>query len=98
MPELDWLSHHRAILYHVQTIKEIVYIMKTHIDLDGDVLATVQELGGYATKREAVNAALTEFARKLAARKLLEMRGTLTWEGDLDEQRNSRFPDWDKGQ
>ena len=49
--------------------------MKTHIDIDGDALASVQALGGFATKREAVNAALTEIARKLAARKLLEMRG-----------------------
>ena len=71
--------------------------MKTHIDIDGDALASVQALGGFATKREAVNAALTEFARKLAARKLLEMRGKVTWDGDLDAQRNSRFPGWDQG-
>ena len=34
--------------------------MKTHIDIDGDVLASVQELGGFATKREAVNTALAD--------------------------------------
>ena len=71
--------------------------MKTHIDIDDEVLASVQELGGYATKREAVHAALTELARRLAARKLLEMRGKLKWQGDLDKMRRSRFPDWDKG-
>ncbi len=71
--------------------------MKTHIDIDGDALATVQELGGFATKREAVNAALVELARKLAARKLLDMRGTLQWRGDLEKQRRSRFPAWDRG-
>jgi antitoxin ParD1/3/4 len=69
--------------------------MKTHIDIDADTLASVQALGGFTTKRDAVNAALTELARKLAARKLLEMRGTVTWEGDLSAQRESRFPDWD---
>ena len=68
--------------------------MKTHIDIDGDTLASVQALGGFATKREAVNAALTELARKLAARKLLEMRGTMAWEGDLTAQRATRFPHW----
>ena len=71
--------------------------MKTHIYIEGDALATGQELGGFATKREAVNAALTEFARKLAARKLLQMRGKVTWGGDPDAQRNSRFPGWDQG-
>ncbi len=73
-----------------------MYIVKTHIDIDDVVLASVQELGGFATKREAVNAALTEMARKLAARKLLEMRGKLKWEGNLDKQRRSRFPGWDQ--
>ena len=71
--------------------------MKTHIDIDGDVLASVQELGGFATKREAVNAALAELARKLAARKLLELRGKMKWQGDLEKQRRSRFPGWDRG-
>ena len=71
--------------------------MKTHIDIDEDVLASVQELGGFATKREAVNAALAELARKLAARKLLDMRGTVKWEGNLDQQRRSRFANWDEG-
>ena len=71
--------------------------MKTHIDIDDAILASVQELGNFATKREAVHAALAELARKLAARKLLDMRGTLKWEGDLDPQRRSRFAGWDEG-
>ena len=71
--------------------------MKIRIDIDGDALASVQALGGFATKRDAVNAALTDFARKLAAHKLLEMRGKVTWEGELDAQRGPRFPGWEKG-
>ena len=71
--------------------------MKTHIEIDDEVLASVQELGGFATKREAVHAALAELARKLAARKLLDMRGTLKRDANLDKQRRSRFPDWDQG-
>lgn len=74
-----------------------MYIMKTHIDIDSDALASVQALGGFTTKRDAVNAALVELARKLAARKLLDMQGTLAWEGDLPAQRASRFSDWDAG-
>ncbi len=70
--------------------------MKTHIDIDDRMLATVQELGGFATKREAVNAALADLARRLAARKLLEMRGKLALDGNLDAQRRSRFPEWDE--
>jgi Arc/MetJ family transcription regulator len=74
------------------------HIMKTRIDIDGDVLSAVQELGGFATKREAVNTALAELARKLAARQLLGMRcPKLQLEGDLELQRRSRFPGWDEG-
>ena len=49
------------------------------------------------TKREAVSAALTELARKLAAHKLLHLRGKLDWAGELDAQRRSRLPEWDQG-
>jgi Arc/MetJ family transcription regulator len=69
--------------------------MKTHIDIDETVLASVQRLGGYTTKREAVHAALTDHARRLAALKLLAMRGTRRWQGDLDDLRETRFPEWD---
>ena len=68
--------------------------MKTHIDIDEAVLSSVQQLGGYATKREAVHAALTHLARRLAARQLLALRGQLDWQGDLNEVREPRFPGW----
>lgn len=84
------------VLYGVHETSGFVYL-KTHIDIDGDVLASVQELGGFATKREAVNAASTELARELAARKLLDMRGKLAWAGELDDRRRARFPEWDLG-
>ena len=56
--------------------------MKTHIEIDDAMLAAVQQLGGFATKDEAVHAALVSLARKLAALELLEMRGTLKWDAD----------------
>lgn len=71
--------------------------MKTHIDIDGDALEAVQQLGGFATQRETGNASLVEMTRKLAARELLGMRGMLKWEGDLGEQRGLRFVDWEQG-
>ena len=79
------------------TSTKLLSIMKIHIDIDDAALAGVQTLGSFATKREAVNAALNEFARTLAARKLLEIRGKVSCDGDLAAQRNSRFPGWDQG-
>ncbi len=49
--------------------------MKTHIDLDADLVEYVREKGGYKTKKEAVNAALRRMASRFAARELLAMKG-----------------------
>ena len=67
-----------------------LHTMKTHIELDDKLLAEVFELGGFATKKAAVNTALAEYVKLLKRRELLEMRGKIRWEGDLDEMRTDR--------
>jgi len=64
--------------------------MKTHIELDDELLEQVFRLGGFATKKAAVNTALAEYAKLLKRRELLEMRGKIPWEGDLNEMRADR--------
>ena len=64
--------------------------MKTHIELDDVLLEQVFELGGFATKKAAVNTALAESAILLKRRELLAMRGKIPWEGNLDEMRADR--------
>src|SRR2546427_871230 len=67
-----------------------LHTMKTHIELDDKLLAEVFELGGFATKKAAVNTALAEYVKLLKRRELLAMRGKIRWEGDLDEMRMDR--------
>ena len=64
--------------------------VKTHIELDDALLEQVFKLGGFATKKAAVNTALAEYAKLLKRRELLEMRGKVPWEGDLNEMRTDR--------
>ena len=64
--------------------------MKTHLDLDESTLDQVLALGGFKSKRAAVNAALTDFRDALKKRQLIELRGKVLWEGNLDELRASR--------
>jgi len=64
--------------------------VKTHIELDDELLKQVFQLGGFATKKAAVNTALAEYVRLLQRRQLLDMRGKIRWEGDLDEMRADR--------
>lgn len=66
------------------------YSMKTHIELDDELLEQVFQLGGFATKKAAVNTALAEYAKLLKRRELLEMRGQVRWEGDLAALRANR--------
>ncbi len=64
--------------------------MKTHIDLNESLLARVLKLGGFETKRAAVNEALAEYERLLKRRKLLALRGKVEWQGNLAQLRAIR--------
>jgi Arc/MetJ family transcription regulator len=64
--------------------------MRTHIELDGDVLDQVMDLGQFASKKAAVNAALAELSRSLKRRQLLALRGKVAWQGDLEMLRSPR--------
>ena len=64
--------------------------MRTHVEIDDALLEQVIRLGGFATKKAAVNAALAELSRALKRRQLLEMRGKVPWNGDLASLRAAR--------
>ena len=68
--------------------------MKTHIDLDEQLLEQLFRLGGFDTKKAAVNTALAEYVKLLKRRELLGMRGKVQWEGDLNEMRADRSTRW----
>jgi Arc/MetJ family transcription regulator len=69
--------------------------MRTHIELDDATLDQVLNLGRFASKKAAVNAALTEYAKMLKRKQLLQLRGQIRWEGDLDKLRATRVPPQD---
>jgi Arc/MetJ family transcription regulator len=61
--------------------------MATHIDLDPELLEQAVALGGFTTKKAAVNAALAEYIRASKRQQLLALRGKVPWQGDLDALR-----------
>lgn len=65
--------------------------MRTHIELDGDVIDQVMDLGQFPSKKAAVNTALVELAQSLKRRQLLALRGKLAWQGSLDTLRSPRL-------
>jgi Arc/MetJ family transcription regulator len=64
--------------------------MRTHVELDDEVLDQVMDLGQYPSKKMALNTALVELAKLLKRRQLLELQGAIAWTGDLNALRQSR--------
>ncbi len=64
--------------------------MRTNIEIDDDVLREVQRLTGAKTKRAAVDLALRELVARYRRLGLLELRGKVRWEGDLEVSRTAR--------
>ena len=63
---------------------------RTNLVLDAALLDEVLRLSGERTYSRAVERALTDFARRAKARRILELAGSGLWEGDLGEMRK----DW----
>jgi Arc/MetJ family transcription regulator len=65
--------------------------MRTNIDIDDTVMREVQRLTGARTKREAVDLALREVVARHERLGILELRGKVQWEGDLEASRRGRL-------
>ena len=70
----------------------LVYVTRTNIDIDDDVIERVRERYGLRTKRETVDFALRRLLiEPMTVPEVLGMQGT-GWEGDLDELRSGTGP------
>jgi Arc/MetJ family transcription regulator len=61
--------------------------MRTSIEIDADLVREAQVLTGTSTKRETVDLALRELVARHRRTAVLDLRGQVRWEGDLDESR-----------
>ena len=64
--------------------------MRTNIDIDQELLRQASEIAGTRTKRATVEYALQELIRRKRRQAILAMRGTVEWQGDLEETRHGR--------
>lgn len=64
--------------------------MRTNIDIDDALMADALELGGFKTKKDAVEEALRLLVRTRRQGRIRRLRGRLRWEGSLDEMRRDR--------
>ena len=60
---------------------------RTIVDLDEKMLKKAMKLSGIKVKVTLVNMGLKSLVRHLEQMEMLKSRGTVLWEGDLDEMR-----------
>jgi len=61
----------------------------TNVAVDNKLIKVLLEATGLKTRRELVDHALRELLRHKQQKKILALRGKVTWEGDLAEMRGS---------
>ena len=64
--------------------------MRTTLNLDDDAMAAALEVSPRKTKTRVINDALRLYARRKRLKRLLELRGKVPWQGDLDDLRGRR--------
>ncbi|MGC9353054.1 MAG: type II toxin-antitoxin system VapB family antitoxin [Mariniphaga sp.] len=62
---------------------------RTNIEIDLDLVKEVMEKYKIKTIKEAVNFSLEKIIESKKRRDLLQMKGKINWEGNLDEMRQS---------
>ena len=64
--------------------------MRTNVEINDKIMDEVLRLSKIKTKKEAIEKALQHFIRLLKQRDMLHLRGTVNWEGDLNDMRTSK--------
>jgi hypothetical protein len=64
--------------------------MPTNLALDDNLIEEARRLGGHATKKQAVNAALDEYIRRRKQAEILELFGTIEYDPQYDPSLNRR--------
>jgi len=63
---------------------------RTNVVLDDELIDECQKLTGIKTRRALIDYALQELLRHRRQRRLLDLKGSVKWEGDLEAWRKAR--------
>ena len=64
--------------------------MRTNIEIDDALMARALKVGGFKTRKAAVEEGLRLLVQTKAQRRLRGLRGRLRWEGSLEDMRRDR--------
>jgi Arc/MetJ family transcription regulator len=63
---------------------------RTNILLDEDLVGKGMRLTGIQTRKALIDHALRELVRRKGQKRILQLQGRLSWEGNLAQMRESR--------
>ncbi|HPA48450.1 MAG TPA: type II toxin-antitoxin system VapB family antitoxin [bacterium] len=63
---------------------------RTNVVLNETLVEAGLEATGLKTRRDLIDFALRDLLRREGQKKILELKGTVNWEGDLSEMRKGR--------
>ncbi len=63
---------------------------RTNVVLDDDLISKCQKATGINTRRALIDHALQELLRRENQKRILELKGKVRWEGDLETWRKAR--------
>ncbi len=61
--------------------------VRTNVVIEDELMKKALNLGGYKTKRAAIEAGLRLVVQMNSQKRIRDLRGKVRWEGDLDEMR-----------
>ena len=61
--------------------------MRTNVVIDDHLMSRAMRLSGCRTKRSAIELGLRLLVQVNGQKKLRDLKGNITWEGDLEEMR-----------
>ncbi len=64
--------------------------MPTNLAIDDNLIAQVQAIGGFKTKKDAVNEALAEYIRHRKQLELIDDFGTIEYDDEYDYKKGRR--------
>jgi Arc/MetJ family transcription regulator len=67
-----------------------IHMKRTNLVLDEKLLEEATRLSGEKTYSAVVERALEDFVRRIKAHRILDLRGSGLWEGDLAAMRSDR--------
>ena len=65
--------------------------MRTNIEINEAIIQEIIKIGEAKTRKKAIENSIHRYLRRVAQLHLLQLKGKVKWEGDLNDMRTSKY-------